>query len=127
MANTPIEIITNPQEMYRKADQLGLRYLLTKSAREIHALANQQPAEANFVINKKLSHNTGFAVIMIHCAGLFADALILFNADAVSGPGNPPSLATMDQIAQDFAQRMLQTFSNHPCTCDRCQQPANRN
>jgi hypothetical protein len=96
MTNTPLEIIINPRDMYRKADQLGLVNLLTKSAREIHHLANQQPAEAKFVINKALSHNTGLAAIMIHCGGLFADAIILFNADAASGPRNPPSLATME-------------------------------
>lgn len=74
-----IEIITEHREMYRKADEFGLRDLLPQTASQVHLLANTHSGEAKFVINKSVSGETAFVVIMVTSAGLFADAVMLLD------------------------------------------------
>jgi hypothetical protein len=120
-----IQIITNDREMYRKADELGLRDLLGQTAEQIHRLADVYPGESRFVINKSISNWNAFVVVIVARAGLFADAVMLFNSSTSELSRSASS--TIEEIAQDFAQRMMETLGARPCICDECGQPTNLN
>jgi hypothetical protein len=120
-----IQIITNDREMYRKADELGLRDLLGQTAEQIHRLADVYPGESRFVINKSISNWNAFVVVIVTRAGLFADAVMLFNSSTSELSRSASS--TIEEIAQDFAQRMMETLGARPCICDGCGQPTNLN
>jgi hypothetical protein len=118
-----IQIITDHDEMYRQADELGLCDLLFESVSEIDALADQYPGSSQFVINKSIKGETAFVIVMVTSAGLFGDAVLTLDTEELS----QPSSSTIDQIAARFARRMLEALRDHPPTCDKCGQPTNLN
>jgi hypothetical protein len=117
-----IEIITDHREMYDKADELGQRELVAQTAEQVHRLARVHPGKSRFVINKSISDQNAFVVVMATRAGLFADAVIVFECEL-----SQLASSTVEEIAQDFAQRMMETLGGHPCICDECGQPTNLN
>lgn len=115
-----IQILTDPHEMYALADQFGLSDLVYQAASEIDARTDQHPGSSQSVINKAIKGESAFVVIMVARSGLFADAVMLISTLELSEPVS----STVEEIAQDFARRMLETLGDR-CTCDRCGRPTN--
>jgi hypothetical protein len=120
-----IQIITDDCEIYRKADELGLRDFFLETAKQIQLLADAHPGQPKFVINKSIKHEIAFVVVMATSGDLFGDAVMLL--DWGHGQLAAPTSSTIEELDQDFAHKMLEMLSDAPCMCDKCGQPTNLN
>ena len=77
------------------------------------------------MINKSIKDDAAFVVIMATSGGLFGDAVMLFDWSTSDLP--QPASSTIDEMAEDLAQRMLEMLGDRPCICDKCGQPTNLN
>jgi hypothetical protein len=99
-----IQIMTD-REMYDKANELGQRELVVQTTKQIQRLADVYPGESRFVINKSISNENAFVVVMVTTSGLFGHAAMLL--DWGTNKLDAPASSTIEEIAQYLAKRMI--------------------